>query len=281
MGTTSSNKGTRAAGTPYVPSWLDLEIENIPLDSKQHDEDVVKKPQDSIKPVPQSASPQRYIKARGNFTRFVKSGGTNQKALQEAVSNYVSKTSGGAKRATRRMGSSRKVATQLLGFLTDTLDKGIDNVLKSINLENLQGQPIQEVLLGIFDMISPEGGTIDEGIARDSLSQTIIDIFELNIDIKKINIEEVEAVIELYITNTICEKLYNEIGTGTTSQIKSLSEQDTIETQVKDFISGGVADAISKVFNKIEKVDQTKIVEIIDNIFTQSFEFLSKLDKKD
>jgi len=281
MGTTKSNEGTKGAGTPYIPSWLDLEIDNVPLDSSQHSEDVIEKPQDKVKPIPKPADPQRYINARTNFTKFVKSGGINHKALQKALSSYVSKTSGGAKQATRRMGSSRKVAAHLFSFLTESLSKGVNNVLRSINLENLQGQPIQEILLGIFDIISPQGGTIDEGIARSALSQTIIDLSEFKIDIQKLNIDGIKIVIELYITNAICEKLYNEIGTGTIAQAKNLSEIDKIEEQIKDFIGSSVADATNKTLNEIEKVDQNKIVEIIDSIYTQTFELLSELSKED
>lgn len=280
MGTTKSNKGTRASGTPYVPSWLDLEIENVSLDTHHNTENIVNKPQEQVKPTPQPADPQRYLGTRTNFTKFVKSGGINKSALKKAISGYVYKTSGGAKQAARKMGSSRTVAAKLFSFLNESLEKGVDNVLKSINLETLKEQSLSEILLAIFDMIAPEGGTIDQGIARDALSQTIVDVFDLKIDIKKLNTKVIKAIIDKYITNAICEKLYNEIGTSTIAQIKKLPDIDKIDAQIKGFIGNAVADASNKVFGNSQKFDQNKIVKITEEIFIQAFTIVSGLGKE-
>ena len=74
------------------------------------------------------------------------------------------------------MGSSRGAGSRLLGFLSDAVARGATRSLARLNLGALAGRPIEEIFLGLADYVCPDGGTIDEGIAREAFIETIIDL---------------------------------------------------------------------------------------------------------
>lgn len=90
---------------PTLPSPNDPAADDEPQDGTSNRENT---PTDSS-----GASPLRVPK--GNFTRYARTG--NRAALGKAVAGYVRNGTGGASRASRRMGSSRVVASGLLGIL--------------------------------------------------------------------------------------------------------------------------------------------------------------------
>ena len=224
MGTSTSNKGTRGKNTPLIPTWLYSEIETPSQPSVgANDENTPPQPglapsPPNYPPIPPTADPNRFRTVRSNFSRFARSGGTDHASLKRAVSGYINKTSGGSRNAARSMGSSRKAAASLFGFLSDVSERGIENVLRSLKLESLAGRPVEEIFAGIRDYICPEGGTVDAGIAIDSFIRTIADLAEAGIsDFNTLNSDQIQTVVELYMTHTIEERLYNEIGTNTIS----------------------------------------------------------------
>src|SRR5205823_6592390 len=113
---------------------------------------------------PPSAPPEpsRFAQPRGNLTRFARSGGTHRPSLGRAVSQYVSRATGGARRAAQRMGASRSTGSQLLRLLVDVRQQGAAAALRPLNLEALAGRPAAEVLSALLDHLCPDGGSIDE-----------------------------------------------------------------------------------------------------------------------
>ncbi|NAS62903.1 hypothetical protein CVE36_16350, partial [Pseudomonas syringae pv. actinidiae] len=81
-------------------------------------------------------------------------------------------------RASRRMGSSRVVASGLLGILGNFQQGGASQALQRFNLESLAGQPASTVFLSLVEFLCPPGGSVDEGIARQAMLDTIADLSE-------------------------------------------------------------------------------------------------------
>lgn len=279
MGTSSSNPGTKGS-TPLVPTWLADPIQEPPssdVTQRTEDEDQIQSPNEEDQPQP-TPIPQKYTAARGNFTRFVKSSGRDTDSLRRAVSSYVRKSSGGVKNATTKMGSSRKTASQLLGFLNEASSQNIDSALKSLNLNNLAGKPLDEIFLGLSDLICPEGGSVDAGIARDAFIKTIADVVENDIaDIDNLNTEQVQTIFEIYITHTIEDKLLNEIGLNIYFQTQTLEDSELIQDQLNDFIKNSVSDALASSQDKIESISQDEVGKFVDKIYEQTFTILSAL----
>ena len=96
------------------------------------------------------------------------------------------------------MGSSRAVGGRLLSFLSDTVTRGAREALRALNLEGLAGQPIEVVFLGLADYVCPDGGNVDEGIARNAFIETIADLAENGItDLDSLTADQMQTVFEL------------------------------------------------------------------------------------
>ncbi len=288
MGTSNSNKGTRGKGTPLIPTWLDSAGGTGPVTAPASpgnniDENdpvippTVAVPQ-TLPPMPPAADANRYRTPRNNFSRFVRSGGSDRASLGRAISGYIAKASGGARQAARGMGSSRKASARILGFLSDVTERGVREVLRSLNLEGLVGRPIEELFLGLSDYVCPEGGTVDAGIAREAFIQTIVDLASNGVvDINSLNVDQIQTVFELYATHAIEERLYNEIGNNAITLSASAAEAEAIQKQLSDFIRNGVADALTAARSQFESLTPDRILVFVDSVYEQAFTLLLAL----
>ncbi len=108
-----------------------------------------------------------YKNARSAFTRFVNSRDT--RALQSAVSKYVSQGAGGSRRAMSAMGASRGVANRLVGIARDAQILGAGAAVQKYNLGLVTGVPAADVFLNLLEVMCPPGGSISEAIARNAM----------------------------------------------------------------------------------------------------------------
>lgn len=282
MGTSSSNKGTRGRGTPLVPSWLEPDTaDSASPDNDQNEQGSVPPSQapSPPPPVPHPADPDRFRAPRANFTRFVRSGGNDRGSLGRAVSGYVTRASGGPRRAAQSMGSSRRASARLLGFLFDTASRGVEETLRSLHLEQLAARPIEEIFLGLIDYICPEAGTGNAGIARDAFTKTIEDLATWGItDLGSLNLDQIQTVFELYATHAIEERLYNDIGTNVITLPPAVSQIENIQEQLRDYIRGAVMDALAAARSTMETLTPDRTLAFVDSVYEQTFSFLVELD---
>lgn len=276
MGTSTSNAGTSGNGTPLVPSWLDpgsSDVGGTGADEPKGNPLQTEKP-----PIPEPADPNRYQAPRTAFSKFARSGGSDQRSMGRAVSSYVSRSSGGSKGAVQKMGSSRGTAARLLNFLNDAATRGIDETLRSLNLDSLTGRPIDEIFVGIADYILPEGGSADAGIARDAFIQTIAQVAEAgSFDLASLNSDQVQAVIEAYTTRSIELRIYNEIGTKAVSMPKDITTATAIQEQLHDFISNGVSEVFINLDQRPLPLRPDETLAYVDQIYEKSFDLLVAL----
>ena len=63
--------------------------------------------------------------------------------------------------------------------------------------------------LGLVDYVCPDGGSIDEGIAREAFVETIADLAGAGIaDLDSLTADQIQAVLELYATKPgLCVKV--------------------------------------------------------------------------
>lgn len=281
MGTSTSNSGTSGGGTPLVPSWLQGVDDGVgSIVDISPSEDVTEKPIDvaPVQQAPESGDPNRYIGSRSSFSRFATSGGKNRSNLGRAVAGYISRSSGGAKGAALRMGASRPAAGKIVSVLSDISRHGISETLKSLNLRSLEGRSFKEILVGLADYITPEGGDLDVGIARAAYFEMIDDLEGNGItDFDNLNSDQIEIVLEMYMARSIEDRLYNEIGTNFISYAPTISSIDNIMEQVHDFVENGVSNAVSEQRIDITSISRDEIAPFIDKLYEQSFNFLQTM----
>ena len=286
---TSTAYGGPGGGTPLVPSWLGGAGEGappapVPPDGSPNGEEAAS-PHPTALPappnrpaIPAAADPSRFSGARNSFTRFAGSGGGDRVNLGRAVSRYVSTSSGGARQAAQRMGASRGAGARLLGFLADSQVRGVREALRSLNLEALAGRPIAEIFVGLADYICPGAGTVDEGIAREAYIETIIELTTEGLtDLSTFTPDQMQTVFELYATHAIEARICNDIGTKAVTMPADAQAAHRVEAQLRDFIRGGVSDALSKAREATPNLTPARIQSFVDTVYESAFAILQAL----
>lgn len=285
---TSNAYGGAGGGTPLIPSWLQGDGKDAagpgPGDGDGSQSlspgglPPAVPPAPAPRPAAPPGAPDRFTSARNNFTRFVSSGGSDRRSLGRAVSQYVSKSAGGSRRAAQRMGSSRGTGAGLIQFLNDASVNGVHQALRTLNLDSLAGRPIEEVFAGLADYICPEGGTIDEGIARDAFIETIADLAAAGItDIDALTSDQIQTVFELYVAHAIEARICNDIGTKIVTLPTDPRAAERVQAQLRDFIRRGVSDAISAVGINVQSLAPDSVLGFVNDVYQSAFEVLQTL----
>lgn len=277
---TSSAYGGPASGTPLVPSWL--EPDGVEVDGEDSVEVDTDTPSDlSTDATLTSAAvptPSRFTASRNNFSRFARSGGQDRASLGRAVAGYVSTASGGAHTAARRLGSSREAGAQLLRFLGDVQTRGTREALRSLNLESLAGRPIEEIFLGLAEYVCPDGGTIDEGIARDAFFETIGDLAGLGLaNLDALTVEQMQTVFELYATHAIEARLCNDVGMKVVTLPNDIRAAERVEMQLRDFIRRGVSDALTASRAAVPLLTPDRVLGFVNGVYESALNILQLL----
>jgi len=282
---TSNTYGGPGGGTPLIPSWLEPDgiAPSADQDAENHanpaDSSATGAPGSPIRlPIPDPAPAGRFTAARNNFTRFAGSGGHDRRSLGRAVSHYVSTVSGGPRRAAQRMSTSRAAGGRLLGFLADVRTRGAEEALRALNLERLAGRPIEEIFLGLVDFVCPDGGSLDEGIAREAFIETIVELAENGItDLDAMTEDQLRIVFELYASHSIEARLCNDIGTKMITLPLGGLEADRVQVQLRDFIRRGVSDALMAVRDTLAAMTPNRILHVVRQVYEQAFGILQSL----
>lgn len=240
-------------------------------------------PRGAIVPPPRAAPqkvplPGRFTAPRTNFTRFVRSGGSDHAALGRAVSGYVSGGVGGVRRAVQRMGPSRQAGARLYSFLADAQAQGPTEVLRALNLDALAGRPIEEIFLGVAEYACPIGGTVDEGIAREAFIEMIADLADQGItDFDSLNSDQMQTVFEIFVSHAIEARICNEIGKNSITLPTDVAAVERVQAQLHDFVMRAVSDALSAARGPTGSLTQQQALQYVDTVYEAAFEMLQTL----
>lgn len=180
------------------------------------------------------------------------------------------------------MGSSRGTASGLVSFLGNASANGVREALRSLNLESLAGRPVEEVFAGLADYICPDGGSVDEGIARDAFIETIADLADAGItDIDGLTSEQIQTVFELYASHAIEARICNDIGTRVVTMPSDTRTVERIEAQLSEFIQRGVSDAVNASGVDIGALSQDQVSGFVDSVYEAAFEMLEALGESE
>jgi len=289
MGTAGSSRGP-GSNTSLVPTWLDNPPDgplpagddggpagrngSDPADADPAAlggaNDPVSRP--AIVPPPIAA---RYQSARTNFSRFVGSGGSDRPALRRAVRDYVRSSSRGSTNAVRRMGASRTTARRALGVFRGFQRDGVAETLRRLNLVALIGRSTREVFIGLTDVICRDGGSIDEGIARDAWLETVADLESFGIgDLDALTPGQVQDVFLSFIAHAIETKLFQEIGVNGFRVAADLDAIETFEAQFKSYIERSVRDSFASNFSQLAALSDQEIRTVVERTYRDAWELL-------
>lgn len=286
---TSNSYGGPGGNTPLIPSWLGPAGDDggdppnggppVPGPDGTPSPNPSSVPAPPVRPpIPAIAPGNRFSGARNNFSRYASSGGNDRASLGRAVSNYVSHSAGGARQAAQRMGASRTTSAGLLNFLSSASANGVREALRTLKLESLAGRPIQEIFLGLADYICPDGGTVDEGIAREAFIETIADVTEAGItDLDSLTLDQTQTIFELYATNAIEARLCNDIGANAITLPADVQDAIRVESQLHDFIYRSVSDALTSARDGLQALTPELVLGFVNRVYEQAWGILQTL----
>jgi len=286
MGTSNANGG-QGGDTPLIPSWLSPDGSPPPTPEPP----AAPPPTDLapgapppmptppiLPPIPPAAPADRFTAARGNFSRFAGSGGTDRASLGRAVSSYVSSASGGSRTAAQRMARSPASGVPLLSFLSGAVANGPREALRALNLERLAGQPIEEVFLGLMEYVCPEGGTLDEGIARDAFIETIADLAANGIaDFDSLTPDQMQTIFELYATHAIETRLCNDIGMKSITLPADAAHAASLQRQLLDFVRRSVSDALTQARTAMRALTPERVFGFVTRVYEQAYAIMQTM----
>ncbi len=287
MGTSQPSNGPLNK-TPLVPSWLPDKVEpSLPApadmdsdgdsgsDGNNASPENDQPRKDSARPaIEKPPQPQRLRTPRSRFKDYAKG---DRGAGRKALSSYVRKGTGGAKSATRKMGSARSAAGNILQVFQGIQTNGLNETLKRFNLSELSGSSPVDICAGLTDVIcnTQHGGPIDEAIARDAWLETVSEISNLGInDLESLTPEQIEAVFIEYITNSIEARIMQDIGAETLQISEDLKDVEDLDTHLHDYINGTVQDAIDVQFDSLGNWNDKEIADIVDQTYRSTFSML-------
>ena len=208
MGTSATSTGP-GANVTFDPPWLN----DIPLGGAGESND----PNSDTQSITQAqavgvAPSHRFRGARTNLGVFARNG--DSRALVRAAGHYSRTGMGGAHNVASRMRTSTKAAAGLGSFLQAARDRSdplINQWMDSLRATNPSAQTVIDAIVA---QIIPEGGSVDEESAKDSMAQALSELTVLDpgVDLLALQDMQIWTLIQLYLGHEACNRMYADIG---------------------------------------------------------------------
>ncbi|HHJ4624061.1 MULTISPECIES: Qat anti-phage system associated protein QatB [Klebsiella/Raoultella group] len=224
---------------------------------------------------PDSSGAGPFRTPKANFTRYSRSG--SRSSLGKAVAGYVRKGMGGAGRASRRMGSSRTAAGGLLGLISDYQQGGATQALGRFYLGNLAGQSASSALLSLVEFLCPPGGSVDEGIARQAMLDTISDMSDVgeeNFD--ELTPDQLKEVFISFVVHSIEGRIMADIGKNGIKIPDDIDSIVSIQEDLHDFVDGATRTQLRDEIRDLSRLSGDTVDGKVEEIYTVAFELLAR-----
>ena len=204
MGTSQSSVGPNGR-SPLLPSWVD----------------------DSQTP-PQTPDPQRLKGLRQAIGRAVRGGGHDD--VRKALSHYARKGSGGKHTAVQKLGKITQAGSGLFGIFSDSLQQQY-----SVNLHSLNGQPCDEVISQITELLVGHHGDSDK--IRSAMNVALSEALEgmTTFDENSISVELIAKIMICYLTESIFLQIAHDAGKAW-NKADNLVQISNVENDLRQLI---------------------------------------------
>ncbi len=92
-----------------------------------------------------------------------------------------------------------------------------------------------------------------------------------------INETQLRAIMEVYFSNVIMQRLINDIGKNTFRLPDDIDEINFIESQLSEFIKGTVSDAITGLGIDFQEISDERAREVVDGVYLTAYTILENL----
>lgn len=223
---------------------------------------------------PDTSGAGSFQGARANFTRFAKTG--SRRALGSALADYVGKSTGGAGRAARRMGSSRASGARLLGVVRDVQRFGPVEFLRQFNLTELVGRPAAVVFVAIMEFVCPPGGSVDEAIARQAMLETIGDLAEAGVgDFDSMTPPQMEEFFLDFVARSIEGRVMADLGTRGVTLPDDVAAVEAAQDQLHDFVAGCTQTQLADRLDGLASLADRDVERVVNQIYEAAFDLVA------
>jgi hypothetical protein len=193
---------------PFDPPWLN----DIPVGGAGDGDGVDAGAPSLAQPAAGVAPAHRFLGARTNLGTFARNG--DVRALERAAGHYSRTGMGGAHNVTARMRTSTKAAAGLGSFLQATRERSDPQINQWMDTLRATNPSAQTVVDAIVAQIIPEGGSVDEESAKDSMAQALSELMVLdpNVDLLALQDAQIWTLMQLYLGHEACNRMYADIG---------------------------------------------------------------------
>jgi len=275
MGTSASNGGPPNSAA-LIPDFL-IDDEPTPADAPPAIAPGAHHPQaDDVTPV----IPRRFQGPRMAFTAFARSGGSDRNALARSIRHYVSGHSArdgstGPRVAARRMARSAQAAAQTAGVFRDIRQRGIEAVLRDLNLAELIGQPTAAIIAGIIDTVCPRVENVDEDLARQALYAALLDVNDLGIaDLAELNDDQIRDFYASFVCNAIELRYMADVSKTGNGLAPSDEAYLQLDDDVRGFIENAVAARVQRALDDHRPLDSGFTQETMTAVFEAAWNVL-------
>lgn len=269
MGTSKSYGGP---GSGLVPSWVDDPAPPVSAGGAATEGAAPEPATTAVQAParqPDTTGTGPFTGARRMFSNFAKTGSSG--SLGRALSRHV-RSSGGPRKAARRMGATRSAGSRLLGFVRDAVQSGVDEALRIRGLQRLAGQSVEAVFMGIIEVISPPGGPIDEAIARQALLDAIADQVEAGIDdFDAPSPDQLREFFLDFVIRSIEGRIMSDIGANGVTLPDDVEDVAAIQEQLHDFVAGCCRSHLAAELGAVDGLTDRQLDQKINAIYEAAF----------
>ena len=169
----------------------------------------------------------------------------------------------------------REQARGVLGVLRDFHRDGANATLKRLNLGGLAGRQLEDVFIGLTDVVCGDGGSIDEGIAREAWLETVAELDDLNVpDPAALSPDQLRDIFLAFISHSIVGRLLQDIGANGFNFAADLAGIAAFDAQLKRYISRSVRDSFSSDLSAPDTLSDAQIRTIVDRTYREAWDLL-------
>ena len=174
------------------------------------------------------------------------------------------------------MGASRATARGVLGVLRDFQRDGVAQTLRRLSLTDLAGRPLEDVFIGLTDVVCGDGGSIDEGIAREAWLETVAELEELDVtDPGALSADQVRDIFVAFITHSVVGRLLQDIGANGFKFATDLAGIAAFDSQLRSYIRRAVRDSFSGDLATPSALTDKQIGTIVEQTYKDAWDLLA------
>ena len=139
----------------------------------------------------------------------------------------------------------------------------------------LVGRPAVDLFLGLTDVICPDGGSIDEGMARDAWLETVASLDDLGIDDAAVlTASQMQEIFLAFVAHTIEARLFQDIGVNGLKIAADLVAIEVFEAELRSYIRRSVRDSFSGDLGGLATLSDLQIMTIVDSTYEEAWDLL-------